>query len=83
MIAGRDIYYIDETTINLFMHNQKTWMDVNRPMNFMLPKQKGNSYTIFGAISTLYTENIMYMISDNEVDRGTTSENVFKYVKLL
>lgn len=63
-MAGKEIIYMDETTVNLWQYNRKTWMDKNRPINFQLSKDHGSSVTIIGAISTKRTQQMTYSLTD-------------------
>jgi transposase len=51
-MAGREIVYMDETSVSVWDRNVSTWMYRVDPLPHVLPKDRGQSITVLGAIST-------------------------------
>ena len=50
--SGKEIWYLDETTVNLWTRRVKTWMHKSKPIKFQLAEDRGSSITVNGAISS-------------------------------
>jgi transposase len=46
-----EVWYFDETTVNLWDYSEKVWMNKKSPVTIQLPRQRGRSVTVLGAIS--------------------------------
>ena len=51
-MAGREIIYMDETSVSVWDHNVRTWMYRAEPLPHTLPKERAPNITVLGAIST-------------------------------
>jgi transposase len=51
-MAGREIIYMDETSVSVWDHNVRTWMYRAEPLPHVLPKERAPNITVLGAIST-------------------------------
>ncbi len=78
MQDGREIIYMDETSFCLFDQGCRTWMNTKEPLVFKLPKERGASKTLLGAISTMKTDKLVYILADH-----TNTESVLKFMEKL
>ena len=64
--TNTEIIYIDETTTHLWEFKKKIWQPRHAtiPMTYELPKDRGSSITIIGAI-TSQRDNLYFEICDS------------------
>jgi hypothetical protein len=46
-----EVLYFDESSVNLWDHSEKVWMDPEKPFSMTLSKQRGAGVTLIAAIS--------------------------------
>ena len=51
-MAGREVVYMDETSVSVWDRNVRTWMYRVEPLPHVLPKERAPNITVLGAIST-------------------------------
>ncbi len=78
IMDGKEIVYIDESSLNLWQHNAKAWFSHKDPMIFQLCSNRGSNVSMIGAISTERTERLFF-----EVVPTTNNETVFPFLKRL
>ena len=55
---GTNIVYFDETTVNFWMKNQRSWFRPEKPITFVLAESRKQGVTIFGSICSQSSEFI-------------------------
>jgi transposase len=62
--AGKEVVFIDETSVCVWDRRIRTWMYRDDPLPFELPQDRGHSVTVVGAISTK-KPGLVYKLSDS------------------
>ena len=75
--AGREIVYMDETSVNMWNFRRRNWMSRSAPMKVTLCKDRGCGLTIFGAISNKRPE-LKYLIA-----KSTNKEDTVNFFEKL
>ena len=73
--AGREVVYIDETSVNVWDCRARTWMYRTDPLPHVLPKERAHNITVLGAITTK-RPGLQYVLS-----HSTNQAAVQKLVK--
>ena len=60
---NEEIWFMDETTCNLWQNMRKVWRPIDRPFHILLPDDRGTSITIIGAIGWK-SQRLVYSIQD-------------------
>jgi transposase len=73
--AGKELVFIDETSVCVWDRPKRTWMYRNDPISYVLPKDRAANITILGAISTRWP-GLIYSLS-----HSTNKEAVERLLK--
>lgn len=71
------IVYTDESSFNLWLHQKRTWFNVEQPVKIILNKYRGTGITVYGAISEQLNKPLF------STGKGTTSEDFSKFLKKI
>jgi len=77
MRAGKEIIYFDETSTHLWQQQRKIWMPKADPIKIIIPRQRGPSITILGAISNC--RGVVY----HSISHSTNAEAVLGFFKSI
>ena len=79
-LDGYEVWYVDETTLNLWTYNQKIWMSNKSPqIHFDLPKNYGYNVTIYGAISSRQSQ-LVYRVYHSGGSNNANTKSFFGHL---
>ena len=78
MLFGKEVIYLDECTVNLWQHSNRTWQRPSERIKQILPQTRERGVTVFGAIisnSDRFYSKICF--------GGTTGQSTLLFLKHL
>ena len=78
-MAGREVVYMDETSVSVWDRNVRTWMYRVEPLPHVLPKERAHNITVLGAITTK-RPGLQYVLS-HSTNRAAVQQLVRKVLR--